>query len=241
MKVIIMGCGRVGEQLAQLMADEGHAVAVIDQNQAALTRLGDNFRGSKVKGIGFDRDVLVGAGIEQADAFAATSSSDNANIVAARIARNVFHVPRVVARLYDPRRAEVYQRLGLLTISSTIWGARRIHELLTHSEMEPVMVFGSGEVCLLSIETPPLLVGRMVKHLNITGEIQTVAITRQGSAFIPLTGAELQVRRYDPSGCSGKLVGPVKRVDGLYRRLSHVRDYRRRRKDRNTSCPPADR
>ena len=192
MKVIIMGCGRVGEQLAQLMADEGHAVAVIDQNQAALTRLGDNFRGSKVKGIGFDRDVLVGAGIEQADAFAATSSSDNANIIAARIARNVFHVPRVVARLYDPRRAEVYQRLGLLTISSTIWGARRIHELLTHSELEPVMVFGSGEVCLLSIETPPLLVGRMVKHLNITGEIQTVAITRQGRAFIPLTGAELQ-------------------------------------------------
>ncbi len=89
------------------------------------------------------------AGIEQADAFAATSASDNANVVAARIARNIFHVPRVVARLYDPRRAEIYQRLGLLTISSTTWGAKRIHELLTHSELDPVLTFGSGEVSLL--------------------------------------------------------------------------------------------
>lgn len=119
MKVIIMGCGRVGEQLANLMSAEGHQVTVIDYEQDALNRLGQNFPGQLIKGVGFDHDVLLNAGIETADAFAATSSSDNANILAARIARNIYHVPRVVARLYDPRRAEIYQRLGLRTISST--------------------------------------------------------------------------------------------------------------------------
>jgi trk system potassium uptake protein len=192
MKVIIMGCGRVGEQLGWLMSDEGHAVAVIDYDPAALARLGVNFRGQKVTGIGFDRDVLVEAGIEQADAFAATSASDNANVVAARIARNIFHVPRVVARLYDPRRAEIYQRLGLLTISSTTWGAKRIRELLTHSDVDPVLTFGNGDVNLLTIETPALLTGKMVKHVSIPGEIQVIAISRQGQAFIPLLGTEFQ-------------------------------------------------
>jgi len=192
MKVIIMGCGRVGEQLARLLSEEGHDIAVIDYDSSALARLGDNFRGKKVKGIGFDKDVLVEAGIEQADAFAATSASDNANVVAARIARNIFLVPKVVARLYDPRRAEIYQRLGLLTISSTTWGAERIRELLTHSALDPILTFGSGEVCLLTVETPPMLVGRMVKHISIPGEIQVITITRQGHAFIPLFGTELQ-------------------------------------------------
>lgn len=193
MKVIIMGCGRVGEQLARLMSEEGHRVSVIDFDSRALARLGDNFKGKKVIGVGFDRDVLLEAGIETADAFTAASSSDNANIVAARIARSVFQVPRVVARLYDPRRAEIYQRLGLVTISSTTWGAQRIRELLTHSELDPVFTFGNGEVCLLSIETPPPLVGRQVRHLTIAGEMFVLAITRQGQAFIPLTGTEMQV------------------------------------------------
>jgi len=105
MRVIVMGCGRVDEQISRLMAAEGHAVAVIDQNAEALARLGSDFSGQRVLGLGFDRRVLLEAGIEQAEAFAATSSSDNANIVAARLARNVFHVPRVVARLFDPQRA----------------------------------------------------------------------------------------------------------------------------------------
>jgi trk system potassium uptake protein TrkA len=192
MKVIVMGCGRVGEQLARLMAEEGHQVAVIDSSAAALARLGDNFPGQKVRGVGFDRDVLVKAGIETAGAFAATSASDNANVVAARIARNIFHVPHVVARLYDPHRAEIYQRLGLLTISSTTWGAERIRELLVHSELDPVFTFGAGEVCLLSIETPAHLVGRAVRHLNVPGEIDVTAVTRQGHAFIPLSGTEMK-------------------------------------------------
>ena len=191
MKVIIMGCGRVGEQLSLLLLDEGHQITVIDYDPRALARLGPEFKGQTVQGIGFDRDVLVAAGIEEADAFAATSSSDNANIIAARIARNYFHVPRVVTRLYDPRRAEIYQRLGLLTISSTTWGAERIRELLTHSDLDPVLSFGSGEVCLLSLEAPYHLVGKQVKHLLVPGEIQAIAITRQGHAFMPLGGTEV--------------------------------------------------
>ncbi len=192
MRVIIMGCGRVGEQVSRLLADEGHTVAVIDMDERALARLGPHFRGRKVKGVGFDRKVLLQAGIEHAEAFAATSSSDDANIVAARIARNLFHVPKVVARLFDPRRAEIYRRLGLVTISSTTWGAERIHELLTHGQLDPRLTFGSGEVAVLSIETPPLLIGRTVKEVTAPGEISIVAITREGKAFIPAFGAELR-------------------------------------------------
>jgi len=192
MKVIVMGCGRVGEQLARLLVDDGHEVAVIDYETSALARLGPNFRGKRIKGIGFDREVLIQAGIEQADAFAAASSSDNANIVAARIAHNIFHVPRVVTRLFDPQRAEIYRRLGMLTISSTTWGAERIRELITSAELDPVMSFGSGEVSLINIEVPPHLVGRMVKDLTVPAEIATVAITRQGAAFIPTMGSQFK-------------------------------------------------
>jgi trk system potassium uptake protein TrkA len=192
MRVIIMGCGRVGEQVARLMVDEGHAVVVIDYDASALARLGSNFKGRTVRGVGFDRDVLVKAGIEQADAFAATSSSDNANIVAARIARNIFRVPRVVARLYDPRRAEIYRRLGLMTISSTDWGAERIRELILHADLDPRMTFGSGEVCLLSIETPHQLIGRNVKDLSVPGEVVVAAVSRRGKALIPTFGTEFR-------------------------------------------------
>jgi trk/ktr system potassium uptake protein len=192
MKVIIMGCGRVGVQLANLLVDEGHQVAVIDYDANALARLGPNFKGQKVTGVGFDKDVLLKAGIEQADAFAAASSSDNANILAARIARNVFRVPRVVARLFDPQRAEIYRRLGMLTISSTTWGAERIRELITSAEIDPIVSFGSGEVSLVNIEVPLQLVGRLVKDLTVASEITIVAITRQGAAFIPTLGSQFK-------------------------------------------------
>jgi trk system potassium uptake protein len=191
MKVIIMGCGRVGEQLSLMMAGEGHDVVVIDQDQTALDRLPAAFPGQKIKGVGFDRAVLVRAGIEQAEGFTSTSSSDNANIVAARIARNVFRVPRVVARLHNPRRAEIYRRLGLLTISSTTWGARRISELLTHADLAPVVSFGSGEVSLLDVELPPSFAGRTVKDLFVAGEVMVAAITRDGHAVMPSLGFEL--------------------------------------------------
>ncbi len=210
MKVIIMGCGRVGEQISRIMVEEGHEVAVIDQDPEALARLGPRFKGHTVKGVGFDRRVLIDAGIEQADAFAATSSSDNANIVAARIARNIFHVPRVVARLFDPQRAEIYRRLGLVTISSTTWGAQRIYELLTHSDLDPEMTFGRGEVAVITLETPPQIEGRMVRDLTVAGEIIVAAITRNGVALIPMLGSQFQ------AGDSIHLVILSSALDRLY-------------------------
>lgn len=192
MNVIIIGCGRVGGQLSLLLTNEGHQITVIDVNPEALASLGPDFKGRKVAGVGFDQEVLINAGIETADAFVAASSSDNANIIAARIARDHFHVPRVVARLYDLRRAEIYQRLGLLTISPTTRGAERIREFLTHSDLDPILTYGSGEVSLLTFETPDHLVGKMVKHLTVIGEIQVIAITREGQAFIPKAGTDLK-------------------------------------------------
>ena len=193
MKIIIMGCGRVGEQVCLLMEQDGHEVTIVDSDANALARLDPGFKGRKIKGVGFDRRVLIEAGIESADAFAGSSGSDSVNIVAARIARNIFRVPRVVARLYDPRRAEIYQRLGLLTISSTSLGAERIRELITHTELEPVISFGKGEVNLIRLEMPLHLAGRAVKHLVVPGEISVVSVVRHGEAFIPMTGTELQV------------------------------------------------
>lgn len=191
MKVIIMGCGRVGAEVSRLMSEEGHNITVIDCDEHIRERLGPKFKGQVVIGMGFNREVLIRAGIEQADAFAATSDSDDANIIAARIARNIFRVPRVVARLYDPRRAEIYRRLGLSTISSTEWGAERIREVLTHSELDARGTFGNGEVSLHSLEATPALVGRPVSAMVVPGEISVVAITREDKAFLPAPGMEI--------------------------------------------------
>ncbi len=192
MKVIVMGCGRIGSQVSRLLDAQGHGVTVIDHDANANGRLGAEFKGRIIKGVGFDRSVLVESGIEKADAFVAASSSDNANVVAARIARNIFHVPRVVARLYDPRRAEIYQRLGLTTISSTNWGAERIFQVLTHTDLDVWDTFGHGEVSMVQIEASPQLVGRSVNQLSVPGEVLVTSITRNDHAFIPTTGTEVQ-------------------------------------------------
>jgi trk system potassium uptake protein TrkA len=191
MNIIIMGCGRMGEKLAWMLSERGHAVVVIDPDPKLLDHLGREFPGQKVQGIGFDREVLIHAGIETADAFAATSPSDNMNIVASRIAREIFHVPRVVARLYDPRRAEIYRRLGLVTLSMIDWGAERLVELLTHANLDPILSFGKGEVILTSIEISQNLAGRMVRDLVVPGEIEVITIVREGQALMPGLGTEL--------------------------------------------------
>lgn len=192
MKIIVMGCGRVGEQFSRLMDSKGHDVTVIDYDEAALERLGPAFRGQRLLGLGFDRRLLAQAGILQADAFAATSASDNANVVAARVARNIFHVPKVVARLYDPHRAEIYRRLGLVTISSTTWGAERIYEVLMHGELDPDRTFGHGEVTLQAIEIPTHWIGRSVREISAPGEIAVSVLTRAGQAMIPGAGTVLR-------------------------------------------------
>ena len=192
MKIIIMGYGRVGSQVSQLLVRHGHEVTVIDHDANALARLGAEFKGKVVRGLGFDRNVLLEAGVETAEGFVAASSSDNANIVAARIARNIFRVPRVVARLYDPMRAEVYQRLGLTTISSTAWGAERIVEVVTHSNLDVLHVFRDGGTTLVRVEAPARLNGHRVAQMNIPGEVSVTAITRNDHTFIPVSGTEFQ-------------------------------------------------
>lgn len=193
MKIIVMGCGRVGSQVSLLMAERGHNVTVIDHRDTdALVRLGSGFKGRVINGLGFDEKILMEAGIKEADAFIAASSSDNANIVGARIARNIFKVPRVVARLFDPRRAEIYQRLGLKTISTTTMGAERIYELVTHSDLDVTHNFGHGEVSLIALEIPYHLAGRTVRDLSVPGEFIIICITRDQKAFLPSAGTEFR-------------------------------------------------
>ncbi len=218
MKVIIMGCGRIGSQVSELMSMRGHDVVVIDHDANAIGRLGSNFKGRVVQGLGFDRQVLSEAGIEQADAFVASSSSDNANIVAARIARNIFHVPRVVARLYDPLRAEIYQRLGLTTISSTNWGAERIYQVLSHTDLDVLYTFGRGEVSLVVVEVQPQLVGKNVSQLSVPGEIAVVAITRNDEAFVPRAGTEFLEGDLIHLSVLSSAMGRVEEMLGLERR-----------------------
>jgi trk system potassium uptake protein TrkA len=184
-----MGCGRVGSQVSLLLSERGHDVTVIDHRDAdAIVRLGPGFKGRVVNGLGFDENVLVDAGIKTADAFIAASSTDNANIIGARIARTIYKVPRVVARLFDPRRAEIYQRLGLKTISSTAMGAERIYEMITHTDLDVVYNFGHGEVSLIAAEVPYNLEGRTVRDLTVPGEFSIVAVTRDEKAFLPSAG-----------------------------------------------------
>jgi trk system potassium uptake protein TrkA len=192
MRVLIIGCGRVGAGLAKSMILRGHQVTIVDKDPLAFERLGSAFKGQKVAGIGFDRDVLIQAGIERADGLASVTSSDEANVVVARMARQIFHVPRVVARLYEPRQAEIYNRLGLLTIAPTSWGIDRIADLLQHSNLDVIVSLGSGQVDLIEIELPHLLVGRSVDELTLSGEIHVVAITRGGKTFLPTLGTTFQ-------------------------------------------------
>jgi trk system potassium uptake protein TrkA len=182
----------VGSQVSQLLVSHGHEVTVIDHDTNAPARLGPDFRGRIVRGLGFDRNVLLEAGVETAEGFVAASSSDNANIVAARIARNIFRVPRVVARLYDPVRAEIYQRLGLTTISSTAWGAERIVEVVTHADLDVLHVFRDGGTTMVRVDAPARLNGHRVAQMNIPGEVLVTAITRNDQTFIPVSGTEFQ-------------------------------------------------
>ena len=187
MKIIVIGCGRMGSGLARTMSLRGHAVTVVDRDPVAFERLGPAFKGQTVVGIGFDREVLLKAGIDRADGLAALTESDEANVVAARLASQVFHIPRVVARLYDPRKADIYKRLGLRTIAPVAWGITRAADLLSRSQLEPVANLG-GDVEIVELEVPPLLVGRTVNELVVPGEIHVVAVSRGGRTLLPTLG-----------------------------------------------------
>jgi trk system potassium uptake protein len=188
MKIIIIGCGRMGAGLAQTLDQRGHQVVVVDKDPNASERLAPSLRDRSIAGIGFDRAVLLKAGVERADGLAAVTASDEANVVTARLARQVFHVPRMVARVYDPRKAEIYQRLGLQTISTTTWGVSRIAELLCYSELDTVFSLGNSQVELAEVDVPPLLAGRTVSELTMPGQVHVVGISRAGKTFLATTG-----------------------------------------------------
>jgi trk system potassium uptake protein TrkA len=190
MNILIVGCGREGAELARSIAQKGHAVTIVDVNPVNFDRLGPDFRGRTVQGYSIDRGTLERAGIEQADALAATTQSDNENIIAARIARDVFGVKRVVARVYNPGRREVYERLGLQSITSTSWGARRLEQILLHPGVIDLEI-GRGDVKLMSVRVP-----EGWRDLSVTnvcnGDAVVCAIERDGKAFVPRPGELLQ-------------------------------------------------
>jgi trk system potassium uptake protein TrkA len=192
MRIIIVGCGRVGSGVATVLAQRRHEVAVIDSDPAAFARLGPAFPGLTIEGVGFDRDALRRAHIERADGLAAVTGSDEANVVIARGAREAFAVPRVVARVYDPRKARIYHRLGVPTITPVTWGIHRIADLLQYSWLDVVYTLGSGEVDLVEIEIPALLIGRTVNEVTVSGEIHVTAISRGSRTFLPTLGTAFE-------------------------------------------------
>ena len=192
MHVVIMGCGRVGSTLAHILEEQGHSVAIIDQDREAFRKLRSGFKGKRITGVGFDQDVLIEAGIEEADAFAAVSSGDNSNVIAARVARESFGVARVAARIYDPRRAEVYQRLGIPTVATVRWTADQMMRRLLPEGSEALWRDPTGAVVLAEVAFSADWVGEKVHALEEASRAQVAYISRLGEAMLPVQGTVLQ-------------------------------------------------
>src|SRR5690349_8605726 len=187
-----MGCGRVGSALARSLEDRNHTVSVIDSNPDAFRRLGPSFNGLKVTGYGFDQQVLTDAGIERADAFAAVSSGDNSNIIAARVARETFGIQQVVARIYDPGRAEVYQRLGITTVATVKWTADQVLRRLLPAGAEPDFRDPSGTIRLDQLPANDIWIGqRTVKFQEQSGS-RIAWIDRLGEGMLPTRESVIQ-------------------------------------------------
>jgi len=191
--IVIVGCGRVGAELALSIYRQGHNVAIVDSNPQAFDRLGANFLGRTVQGEAIDRDVLKRADIEHADAFAAVTTSDSVNIVAARVAKDIFNVAHVVARVYNPRRAPIYEKLGIQTITSSSWGAKRMEQLMLHSGLQSVYTAGHGEVQIYEISVPHEWEGRTIGDLlSEEAHLRVVALARGGRGALPERATVLQ-------------------------------------------------
>jgi len=190
--IVIMGCGRVGSTLAHILEDRGNTVAVIDRDPEAFRRLKSSFKGDKITGVGFDRAVLTHAGLERADAFVAVSSGDNSNIISARVARETFGVRRVVARIYDPRRAEVYERLGIPTVATVRWTADQMLRKIVPEGGEPLWRDPTGKIVLAEVPFSPAWIGEQVKALEASTMTRVAFVDRLGQAFVPEPGTVLQ-------------------------------------------------
>lgn len=183
---VIMGCGRVGATLAHTLEDAGHSVAIIDQDDRAFRRLRTGFAGRKVTGVGFDRETLKQADIEQAYAFAAVSSGDNSNVLATRVARETFHVEHVVARIYDPGRAEIYQRLGIPTVAAVRWSADQVlRRILPEATINGDFREPSGRLILTEVALHPGWIGRHVLDVEKAAGARVAYLTRFGEGMLP--------------------------------------------------------
>lgn len=187
-----MGCGRVGSTLARSLEDRNHTVSVIDVDPDAFRRLGPGFNGDKVAGIGFDREVLEKAGVGRADAFAAVSSGDNSNIIAARVARETFGIQQVVARIYDPGRAEVYQRLGITTVATVKWTADQVLRRLLPAGAEPDYRDPSGTIRLDQVHAPEIWIGKRTVDFQVQSKSRIAWIDRLGEGVLPNAESVIQ-------------------------------------------------
>ena len=192
MHIVIMGCGRVGSTLAHILEDRENTVAIIDRDPEAFRRLRSSFKGDRITGIGFDRAVLTQAGIERADAFVAVSSGDNSNIISARVARETFGVERVVARIYDPRRAEVYERLGIPTVATVRWTADQMLRKIIPEGGDPLWRDPTGKIVLAEVAFSPAWIGEQVRSLEGSTMTRVAFVDRLGQAFVPEPGTVLQ-------------------------------------------------
>ena len=184
MHVVIVGCGRVGSTLARQLVAQNHSVTVVDRKKSAFQRLGEGFTGRTLAGIGFDRDVLIEAGIQEAGAVAAVTNGDNSNILIARVAREEFKIDRVVARIYDPKRAEIYERLGIATVATVKWTSERIMRRILPDLPAVEWTDPSAAVALVEREAPAGAIGERVHSLD-RDNARVVAVRRLGSAMIP--------------------------------------------------------
>ncbi|MEO5653591.1 MAG: TrkA family potassium uptake protein [Marmoricola sp.] len=215
MHVVIMGCGRVGSTLARSLEDRNHTVSVIDSNPDAFRRLGPSFNGIKVTGYGFDQAVLSKAGIQRADAFAAVSSGDNSNIIAARVARESFGIQQVVARIYDPGRAEVYQRLGITTVATVKWTADQVLRRILPAGAEPDFRDPSGTIRVDQMPIPDSWVGERSVRFQEQSRSRIAWIDRLGEGMLPTRETVLQ------EGDMLHLVMREQNADGVYEALQN--------------------
>jgi trk system potassium uptake protein len=190
--VVVVGCGRVGSSLALDLTEGGHTVAVIDRNPDAFRRLGSSFSGQTIAGVGFDRDRLIAAGIENASALAAVTSGDNSNIVIARVARETYGIARVVARIYDPKRAAVYQRLGIATVATVAWTTERILRRMLPDEPAVEWVDPSAKVAVIERALPPAWAGHLLSELDEPAVMRVIALSRLGAGQLPRPNAVIQ-------------------------------------------------
>jgi len=192
MKVIIVGCGRMGRELAQTLCTRGDNIVIVDENPKAFEKLWAGFSGTKIVCIGFDKDILELAGIEACDAVVACTNNDETNALIARLSWQKYRVPRAIARLYDSRKASIYNTLGIQTISATTMAIRRVTALLTYSHLDSVMQFGDNDVDIVRIDIPPMLEGKPINYFNRPGEMQVVMMQQGNKIRIPTDGSIMQ-------------------------------------------------